>query len=63
MKDCVQCGKKLTDDEIAITRKLVNRGAEEFYCAECLARRFKIGTEEVYCLIERFREAGCSLFR
>ena len=60
---CRECGRPLTGDEIAITRKMVNRASEEFYCADCLAREFRITTEDVKRLIERFRAAGCSLFQ
>ena len=59
---CKVCGCDLTSDEIAITRKLVNRGATEFYCVRCLAEKFKITPDDVKGLIQRFREAGCSLF-
>ncbi len=62
MSACAQCGKALTNDEIAITRKLVNRGTERFYCIKCLAERFKISEEDVRRLIENFKAAGCSLF-
>ena len=62
MSKCVCCGGELENDEIAITKKLVNRGATEFYCKGCLAERFKITIEDVDSLIEKFREAGCGLF-
>ena len=60
---CVNCGKALTNDDIAITKKLVNRGAEEFFCVPCLAERFKITVPDVEKLIENFKAAGCALFR
>ena len=59
---CAACGKELESDEIAITRKLVNRGCDSFYCVPCLAARFSISEEDVRALIERFKAAGCSLF-
>ena len=59
---CVCCGKKLTSDDIAITKKLINRGAQEFFCVPCLAARFNISVGDVEQLIEHFRAAGCSLF-
>ena len=62
MSACAACGKTLTGDEIAITRKLVNRGATVYYCKQCLAEQFKITVSDVDRLIERFRAAGCSLF-
>ena len=60
---CVRCGKTLTNDEIAITKKLINRGAQEFFCVPCLAERFTITADVVEVLIKHFKAAGCSLFR
>ena len=31
--NCKQCAKRLTRDEVAVTKKLINRGATEFMCA------------------------------
>ena len=60
--NCHTCGRTLTRDEIAITRKMVNRGSSLFWCADCLAADFKISASDVYALMERFRAAGCALF-
>ena len=60
--NCVCCGRRLTTDEISATRKLVNRGAEEFYCISCLAAHFSVSEDDIRRLIENFRQAGCSLF-
>ena len=59
---CVRCGRKLTADEIAVTKKLINRGAQEFFCVPCLAARFNISSKDVEELIDSFKAAGCSLF-
>lgn len=59
---CIRCGKKLTGDEIAVTKKLINRGAQEFFCVPCLAARFHISEKDVEQLISNFKAAGCSLF-
>ena len=59
---CANCGKPLSNDEVAITKKLVNRAAQEYLCAACLAARFSITTDDIARLIRHFREAGCSLF-
>ena len=37
VKTCCDCGKRLKKDEIALTRKLVDMDAEEFYCMDCLS--------------------------
>ena len=39
-KTCRTCGAPLHDDDIAIYRKLVYRGAEDFLCIQCLADYF-----------------------
>ena len=59
---CALCGRRLTSDEIAATKKLVNRGAQSFLCVPCLAKRFNITTADVQKPIEHFKDAGCSLF-
>ena len=37
MADCRQCGRKLTGDEIAVTRKLIGLCETGFYCKTCSA--------------------------
>lgn len=59
---CRNCGKKITNDEIGLYKKLVNRGAEDYLCIDCLSEHFGISVEKSYDMIERFRESGCSLF-
>lgn len=59
---CLQCGRNLTADEIAVTRKLVNRGADRFLCVDCLAERFDVTPEDIRERIEYFRASGCTLF-
>ena len=41
-KTCRTCGAPLHDDDIAIYRKLVYRGAEDFLCIQCLADYFNV---------------------
>jgi len=59
---CVRCGAVLERDEKALTRKLVNRGAEEFCCLPCLARHFQLPEETLRKKIAEFRAMGCTLF-
>lgn len=59
---CLTCGKELTNDDIGFHKKMVNRGAEEFCCIECLSEYFGITVEKAHDMIERFRSSGCSLF-
>ena len=60
---CLRCGAPLTKDEIAMTRKMVNRGAESFYCYSCLAEHFQVPEEALRKKAEEFRAMGCTLFQ
>lgn len=62
MSECKNCKKELSSDEISLYRKLVNRGAQEFICKECLAAELKVTTELLDERIEYFRSSGCALF-
>lgn len=62
--NCHKCGKEdLSGDELAIYRKLVNRGATEFLCIDCLAEFFKCDKSEIEARIKYYRDSGeCTLF-
>lgn len=61
---CKKCGGALGQDDRAIYKKLVNRGAEEFLCISCLAEYFQVPREEIEKRIQYYRESGeCTLFR
>ena len=63
-KTCKKCGASLYDDDISIFRKLVDRGADEFLCIDCLAVRFGCTRGAIEDLIRYYRESGqCTLFR
>ena len=62
MANCVKCGAELCQDDKALHRKLVNRGAEEFMCKKCLSEHFKIPVERLDELIVYYRGQGCTLF-
>ena len=59
---CSGCGRPLTPDEIALTRKMVNRGAVRFCCLSCLADHFDVPEDTLRQKIREFREMGCTLF-
>ena len=60
---CVRCGAVLGKDDIALTRKMVNRGAEEFFCISCLAGHFELTEEILREKIKEFKAMGCTLFQ
>lgn len=63
-KTCKECGAELLADDIAIYRKLVNRGADEFLCIDCLAKFFRCPRKAIEDKIAYYRESGtCTLFR
>ncbi len=59
---CISCSRTLTRDEVALTKKLINRGAKEFLCLSCLARHFDVPEDALKEKILQFRRMGCTLF-
>ena len=59
---CKICGGPLTHDDVGLTKKLINRGAEEFLCISCLAKKFEVTVADLQKKIQEFREMGCTLF-
>ena len=60
----MNCDKELLSDEIAIYKKLVNRGAERYLCIDCLAEYFKCSRKAIKDKIDYYRKSGeCTLFR
>ena len=60
---CFRCGAVLTGDDIGLTRKMVNRGAEVFFCVSCLADHFQLSEEILRIKITEFKAMGCTLFK
>lgn len=59
---CRCCGRELTPDEIAIYKRMVNRGAIDFLCITCFAAEFGVSEELIREKIRHFKEMGCTLF-
>ena len=59
---CVLCGKRVTSDEIGMTKKMVSRGPTQFFCMHCLAQYHGVPVENLYVKLEQFRADGCTLF-
>lgn len=62
MEYCITCDKELTNDDIGFHKKMINRGATEYMCIQCIADYYGITVEKAHEMIERFREQGCTLF-
>lgn len=59
---CKTCGRDLINDEIALYKRLVNRGANEYLCLDCLSLRLSCDRELLENKIDEFRKSGCTLF-
>ena len=59
---CHRCGAVLSKDDIALTRKMVNRGSQVFFCVSCLAEHFELTEAILRDKIREFKAMGCSLF-
>ena len=62
-RTCKECGMSIFADDIAIHRKLINRGADDFFCMDCLAGKLGCQRLDIERLVEYYRSSGrCSLF-
>ena len=59
---CVDCGKPITKDEVALSRKLIDPDTEDLYCLSCMAENFGCTEEDLEIKIQEFKEQGCTLF-
>ena len=59
---CARCGAVLQKDDIALTRKMINRGADRFLCISCLADHFELTEAVLREKIREFKAMGCTLF-
>lgn len=62
IKVCVDCGKKITKDEIALSQKLSEIDTEELYCLQCMAEVYGCTEDDLRIKIQEFKEQGCTLF-
>ena len=58
----MECGRELTNDEVGLHKKMINRGATQFMCITCLAGFYHCEEELLLKKIEQFRGDGCMLF-
>ena len=62
MYNCMTCDRTLTKDEIALFKKLVNRGAQKYMCLSCMSTYFQVSEAALTKQIEQYKEIGCTLF-
>ena len=64
MTECYVCGKKkISKNEVGLTKKLIGKKSKNFYCISCLAEQLEVKTEELKAKIEEFKDEGCKLFK
>ena len=51
-KNCKECGADIHAEDIAIHRKLIDRGADTFFCIDCLAGKLGCRRSNIEELIE-----------
>lgn len=61
-KECCDCGKILSKDEIALSKKLIDTETNDFYCLPCLAEYIGCSEHDLEEKIQEFKEQGCTLF-
>lgn len=59
---CIDCGKILTKDEIALNKKLISKDIKQFQCLECMSESMGCTVEDLEIKIAEFKEQGCTLF-
>ena len=59
---CIKCGKELTNLDISIHKKMINRGATSFQCMDCLCDYLRISHESMLEKARSFQRQGCVLF-
>lgn len=62
MNTVKKCGKELTHDEIALYRKIYNRGAKDFLCISCSSQYLQVSEELLLTKMQEFKDMGCTLF-
>lgn len=59
---CIKCGKKLMNIDVGLHKKMINRGAREYMCIDCLSEYIGVSTDELRRKAEEFKKMGCMLF-
>ena len=60
--ECCECGRALVKDEVALFKKLLGIGTEDYYCIDCLSLYLECRRTDLEIKIQEFKEQGCTLF-
>jgi len=61
--NCFVCGKgNLSKNEIGLTKKLLDKNIQKYYCLDCLAEYLEVDADFLLEKVEEFKEQGCILF-
>ena len=60
--NCCDCGVKLSKDEIALSKKLLDIDTEEFYCLSCMATYIGCDENDLKMKIAEFKEQAVRFF-
>jgi hypothetical protein len=60
---CIVCGQSpLSKDEVGVSKKLLGKKIEVFFCLPCLADYLDTTVDDLNNKIEEFKDQGCKLF-
>ena len=59
---CTECGRELKNLDIALYKKMINRGAVRCMCIDCLAEYIGVTRDDLLMKAEQFKRQGCTLF-
>lgn len=59
---CITCGRTVNGLDAGLTKKLINRGAEKYFCIKCLAEKLSVTEESLKEKAAFFKKNGCTLF-
>lgn len=61
-RHCIKCGAELGNLDTALHKKMINRGADRFFCIKCLAEYIGVTEDDLLRKAEQFKKSGCTLF-
>ena len=60
---CSHCHNKISSDEVALTKKIISRMIDHYFCVNCLAAAYRTTPKALNDLIDYYHRTGeCTLF-